>query len=131
MVQEKLTTDTDVLFVKLTEPELRERGTRLAGLLCELRDLDREEQTFKERLKEKRKGLEPEVQHLADAIHHGQELRPVTVHEVARWSDGEVDRIREDTGEVVSTRKLEPHERQAGLFQGPPRNRKRAEETAP
>lgn len=95
--------------------EIARKADEQASLIEQYRaaEIDKAElaKQYGERLKELRSNME----RLAHDIRTKTEERTVDIYEVPRWTDGLVDVVREDTGEVVRTRVLQPAERQERL----------------
>lgn len=60
---------------------------------------------------------------LGRTVREKRELRAVLVSHVPNHTDGTVDTVREDTGEIIASRQMDEEEKQAALF---PRTRPRA-----
>lgn len=108
-------TEKQVLPCKLTPDEVRERGEELASVLGQLKELDARESEFKADLKSKRTPLESQRDYLRDVVNAKQESRGVEVELWADFTTGNVEFIRQDTGECITSRGLRPEERQGKL----------------
>ena len=108
--------DTRHLPCKLTDQELAERRDKLAQ---QVRDLAHAEQAKKDAAAEHKAAcelIEKEMSLVAREIRERAEIRPVVVRKETDIEAGIEELIRADTGEVVETRALAPHEKQAKLF---------------
>lgn len=106
---------TEILPVKLTETEIRERGIKLAGVL---QDIGKEETAKKDAAsaaKSRIDLLETEATKIAFAIRAGQEDREIQVEEQKDYEAQEVRTARLDTGEIVHRRAMTPKELQRPL----------------
>ena len=108
--------DTRYLPVVLTQVELDERRDKLAQ---RVRDLAQAEQEAKDEAAERKeaiKAIEKEMSLIAREIREKAEIRPVEVRKEVDVVEGIEETVRTDTGKVIETRALAPHERQTKLF---------------
>lgn len=110
---------TELLPVKLTDPELIDRGSHLAKVEDDLGALDRREADAKAEFKAQRSKLEGVRHALAGVVRDRQEMRPVILEMFADYEQGVVEYIRTDLGEIVRDRPMGEAERQQGLFDKP------------
>ncbi|HSE44779.1 MAG TPA: hypothetical protein VLA89_05575 [Gemmatimonadales bacterium] len=104
------TFETD-LYVDLTNDEVRERGEAMATLHAEVL---KSKQDLKDDTKLRKQAitlLETRMTKLADATRFRRELRMVPV-DVVDIGDGMVQEIRQDTEQVIRTRKMSEAEQQ-------------------
>lgn len=80
-----------------------------------LRELNDELEALKEKWAGEKKRIEREKRDLLDTAANGFEYRDVPCHDIADLEALEVVRVRLDTGEVVSRRKMTSEERQESL----------------
>lgn len=106
---------TEILPVKLTNDELRERGERLAGLLEEIATEEAEKKAANDMAKDVIERLETKAYMLARVIRSRQEDREVQVDEVEDLEAKEFRTVRIDTGETVHRRRMTPEELQRPL----------------
>ena len=102
------------LFVDLTSDEVKQRGESLAVLLQEI---DGDKAEAKEAAKEAKTAIarkELHARELAGTVRSRRELRMVPV-DVINVGDGKVNEVRQDTGEVTTTRLMTERERQQTL----------------
>ena len=102
------------LFVDLTSDEVKQRGESLAVLLQEI---DGDKAEAKEAAKEAKTEIarkELHARELASTVRSRRELRMVPV-DVINVGDGKVNEVRQDTGEVTTTRLMTERERQQML----------------
>jgi small-conductance mechanosensitive channel len=108
--------DTRSLPVKLTETELTERRDKLAQRVRDLGQAEQEAKDVAAEHKDAIKAIEQDMRLIAREIREKAETRSVEVRKSLDLDAGVEETIRVDTGEVVETRALAPHERQAKLF---------------
>lgn len=108
-------TETRSLPVKLTDPELRERGDQLAAVIQDLRAEEDRQVDIKTQMKARTTELDARQTQLAIAISRREEYRDVTVDV---WHDYErlkVEAVRRDTGECIHRREMTQDELQRPL----------------
>lgn len=103
------------LSVKLSGDELKDRSRRLAQVEGKLEAHKKHADLVKGELKTTEARLKEERAHLANIVLQESEPRDVLVKEVAHFAINAVKTVRDDTGEVIETRAMLPHERQADL----------------
>jgi hypothetical protein len=111
-MEEKL---IEELPVKMTDEEKLLKGEYIAQVHHELVELEAEKKALmgsRKRAIDAKKDL---LAHLAHELATGEELRPVQCRERPRYYDLMVDVVRMDTGRIVRSRPMEPHERQLGM----------------
>lgn len=101
--------------MRLTTTELIERGEALARAHQAVRVEKADQKAAKERMKDTLDDLEGEVGRLARIVRDKAEDRAVTCTRVYDFAAGQVQVVREDTGEVVATRAMSEDERQIAL----------------
>lgn len=111
---------TERLFVPLTPEEYDQRAQQLAQVQYDLQEHYAEEDAQKKALKAKESKLEERRAELSASVRMRKELRDVTVHGVAFYSEGVYREVRMDSGEVVNERRLRAEERQDALPLKPP-----------
>lgn len=105
--------ETRSLPCKLTDDEVAQRAAKMAAHVHDLVGLEVKAKASAAEFKEEKGRLSAEVKILAAAVRHRAEVRDVEVeivHDDIRFA---VDVIRLDTGEVVSTRRMNADEEQA------------------
>jgi hypothetical protein len=98
------------LPVKLTDAEVRLRGSELAATVSEINKVDEERKATAKEYKEKLDGLAEKRDTLARAVETREELRPVEVYEVPNLGDATATIYRADTRERVQSRALSEYE---------------------
>ena len=111
-------TIVEELPCKLTASEKLLKSDQMAKAHKEIVKLEAEKKLSGQQLKSSIDARKGELALLAREIETGEELRPVECKERPRYQDLMVDTIRLDTGEVVSSRGMEPAERQKALDYG-------------
>lgn len=106
---------TQLLPVKLTETEIKERGRKLAHLYEEIEIAEIGKAAAARASKDRIETLQAEAGAIARVIRSGQEDREVQVQEEKDYSEGVCRMKRLDTGEVVETRAMTPQELQRPL----------------
>ena len=115
-VRRVLGTRTEQLPVQLTEPEKKELGARMARLEGELREHVRRTKEIAGDMKARKDALDGDLGRVGLVLRQGYELRAIPVRHEADFAAGLVTEVREDTGEVVRERALQPQERQGTLL---------------
>lgn len=99
----------------LSDDEKHERGREAAAKLIELYEFKRLEKERAKVAKQKREELEKAIARLSHARHHGIEDQEVECYEQPNTTTYRIETIRTDTGEVVTSRKMDPLERQMAM----------------
>lgn len=107
--------ETMQLSCKLTEQELTERRDALASLVEKKTALEAQKKNAAAKYKQEIDEVEDAKSLVAYEIRTRSERREVAVTRHKDYAAGVEETIRTDTGEVVHTRVLDPHERQAEL----------------
>lgn len=106
---------TDQLSCVLTDEEFMARARHLA-LVCQDIESEEDRQTqIKADMKAAMTKLDAEQSRLSLIVARKAEVRDVPVCVMADDENGEAVTVREDTGEIIKRRKLEPSERQLPL----------------
>jgi hypothetical protein len=105
----------ELLPVPLTRDELLERGQQLAQVESDVAAHNEYAESVKKDLKSKEAALAAERSRLANIVRTKRENRQVGVTHMARWQRNIVEVTRNDTGELLRSRAIEPHERQKML----------------
>lgn len=113
------------LPVKLTDEELQIRSRELAEKLTEIEAVDEDRASAMAAFKARKDKLVLDSRRLTRIVRTGQEEREVHVTETKNWERGTIETIRLDTGEVVSSRPMNPSERQEALFLSEEKPRRR------
>lgn len=100
---------------QLTAEEVLLKSKELTQLMRERAQVDADKKSSVSLYKDIAEKLEERIEVLANAVHSGEELRPVECIERFRYSDGMVDVVRIDTGAVYRMRPMHPEERQTAL----------------
>ena len=108
--------ETMNLKCTLLSAQLDERRDVLANQVEKLGELEEDRKDAAASYKKKIDELELEMSAVAKEIRERAEYRDVEVKREKNYSEGTEETIRLDTGEVVSTRVLEPKERQIELL---------------
>jgi hypothetical protein len=124
----KATTETQIvsrlLPVRLSEPELRERGDQLASVVQDVTTEQQRQTDMKAQMKARLSELEAKRTQLAITISRREEDREVLVTLRFDYRAGRVTEVRSDTGEEILVRHLTDDERQRNLPglapEGPP-----------
>lgn len=103
------------LPVKLTEKELLERGQRLAKCQADLAEHNARADEIKKELRSAEAKIEAERAYLSGVIRERAEFRDVACERWVDYVGGEIREVRCDSGEVINSRPLQPHERQVSL----------------
>lgn len=114
---QKIATFTQELPVTLSDPEMLDRGQRLAHLIREL-ELHEEKADFaKKELKKAEDKLNDEIKVLSESIHTHTELREIRCEGWLDFNRGVYEDIRTDTSDVLegTQRKMTAEERQGEL----------------
>lgn len=104
------TFETD-LYCELTRDEVRERGESLATTLEQIRQEKEELKDFSKAKKQTITLLEQSCKRLGDATRFHRELRLTSV-DVFPIGNGMVNEVRQDTGEIIRTRRMSETEAQ-------------------
>ena len=107
--------ETMTLPCQLTSTELDERRDKLVALVAKADALEDEKKMQATAIKGKIETVESEMRDLAYEIRTRKQQRPVEIKRDKDLIRGVEEIIRLDTGEVVETRHLSPHERQGEL----------------
>jgi hypothetical protein len=113
-------TTTRQLPVELTREELLDRASTLAWAMKTRADEEVKQAAEKAEMKASLDEMKGEEASVARIVRDKAEPRPVKVAVVMDDDQGEVLEIREDTGEVLSTRAQSDHERQQKIDDGDP-----------
>ena len=108
--------DTMQLPCQLTQQELDIRRDELAELQIGKDRLRWEYNEYCKRYRKSLRDLERSISRLSAEIHSKQQLRDVRVTREKRLEAGVEITVRDDSGEVVSQRGLEPDEYQREMF---------------
>ena len=108
-------TESEALFVKFNEAELRQAGSDLAQTHQQIEEQDRLIKVVSGQQKADLKRMQTRAQDLASKIRNGGELRDVKVNTFADWKAGTAKVVRMDTNETIRDRLLHMNERQLGL----------------
>ena len=104
--------ETQRLPCKLTQQQLDERRDRMAEQVEQLAILEAEKKDNAARSKAKIEALELELAAVAYEIRTRSEQREVEIRHEKDYQQGIDETIRQDTGEIISTRVMSPQERQ-------------------
>jgi uncharacterized membrane-anchored protein len=107
---------TRQLPVELSEQELLIKGNELAVLNEELSTTESQKKVANQGFKEVLDRTQEQIDRLAKIVREKKEYREVEVVDRKNMDRMTMDTIRLDTGEVVSYRELQGHERNLGLF---------------
>lgn len=105
-------TEKRYLRCVLTEDERRQIASDMAQAVCIKDALDNEMASIKAQFNAKVKEAEAKISGSAEKIRAGYEMREVDVEVVIDHEEGYVTETRTDTGEIITSRKLTPAERQ-------------------
>jgi hypothetical protein len=111
-----ISTENEMLDVRLSDRELKDRGESLANIFGRLEEIQAEEAAHRAAFKEKRELLEKNMATLSGFIRRRAEPRPTTVEWRADYKRNIAERVRTDTEEVLEHRALTTEEMQAPLF---------------
>lgn len=100
---------------RLTDPELIERGQRLAETLENIKAEDSRQEMLKREMKSQAAALEAKRDALVLVVARREELRRIEFEDVIAWHLNVVRRVRKDTGEIVTERFITKEERQQRL----------------
>jgi len=109
---------TENLMCALSEEEVDQRGREAALLGVEIEEFKDSSKTIKSKLTADEKEMTQRLYRLGHACKNAQEERPVSCHEVANNARFTVETVRNDTGEVSSTRAMTEEEREKVTTQG-------------
>lgn len=110
-----MSTFIEYLPCRLSDAEVLQKSAQLTQKMAEH---DLFEMQMKEQAAENKKklvGMRTEFTALGREVRYREESRPVECSERKRFGDLMVDVVRLDTGEVIRSRPMEQHERQATL----------------
>jgi len=106
----------------MTDAEVREKAMEAAGLTAEMREKTEHLKVVEDQLKAEKKTLEAEISALMarrekidNEIQIGKVLKYVDVEERKNWEAEEVQQVRLDTGEIISSRPFTDADRQKEL----------------
>lgn len=102
----------------MTAAEKALKSDQLVAVLGTINDLEEEKKAATAELGAKLKSEKKRGGFLAHEVRTGKEVRPIECVERNRYEDDLVDLIRNDTGEVVQTRAMDPRDRQAHMDLG-------------
>jgi imidazolonepropionase-like amidohydrolase len=103
------------LPVKLTDDELRAKGSQQAAAMIDFGALEAEKRELSADLGARLKAKRKELDRLAVEVRTGLESRPVECELVPVWGSHTVVAVRRDTGEQVEARPMSYAERQLEL----------------
>lgn len=101
----------------LTEDERNLRGAELAAAITDSDKLEAEKKTFGTQWEERKEEVDGRIHRLASARNTGSEKRHVECSQHPNHATKMVDVYRDDTGEKLFSRGMEPNELQRGMFQ--------------
>jgi len=107
---------TKKLPCKLTDAERALKSGELSREVLNHKRLELERSLTSQRLGKEIKASDRVIGDLAEEVRTGIELREVPVYEMRDFTARRVVTKRGDTNEIVSSRPMEPSEKQAGLF---------------
>lgn len=107
--------ETRELPCKLNQKELDQRRDELASLIDKKNQLEYEKSELSKEYRQRLDEIDRTIGKLASEIRSKSEPRQVEVRREKDLRLGVETVVRVDTGEEVSQRQLEPHERQAEL----------------
>lgn len=96
----------------LTAQEKLLKTDQLVEVLAQVTELEEAKKEAASSIKEQIQKKERESHKLAHELRTGHELRPIECIERPRYADLMVDKVRVDTGAVVSSRAMHPSEQQ-------------------
>jgi hypothetical protein len=102
--------------VRLSDDELRDFGRDLAGVLEDISNLERQQDSIRQEMKAKMAGLEARRDELASVIRRREQLRTIELAWERNYALGQARKLRLDTGDIVQTRPLREDERQPPLL---------------
>lgn len=108
-------TESRHLPVKLDDHELRERGDQLAAVIQDMNTEEKRQTDAKAGMKARLAELDAKKTQLAITIARHEEDRDITVDVIHRFDKFIVESVRQDTGEVVTSRPMTEIERQQTL----------------
>jgi len=106
----------EVLPVNLTEEELRYKGDALAKKMLERDKLEYEKKVKAAEYKERIDEINVEASALAGNIRTRSEMRPVACLDEKDYDARRINRIRCDTGEIISSRPMDIDDLQENAF---------------
>ena len=107
---------TETLPCKLTDEELRQKGDDLASITQELDAEEGRQKDIKDQLKAKLSGLQSKQREISLTITRREEFREVKVLTQLLVNDQMVQKIRQDTGEIIEARPARDLEMQSTLI---------------
>lgn len=105
------------LPVKLSDAEVAAKARELSEVIEEIEEEEKDQAEQKAAMKARMGELEAKQRALARVVRRGTEDRMVDVWTVADYESGNARAVRQDTGEVLSSRVLSNAERQLPLDQ--------------
>lgn len=105
----------EILPCKLTQEDVLSKSRKLADLLEDNNQLERDLGAFKKQIKASMDKNSSEVAILTNQIQTNTEYRDVFVREEIAWDKGIVNMYRDDTGEKVRVRSITEQERQTRI----------------
>ena len=103
------------LPVQLTDPELRAFGDQIAKIISDHAALEDQKKEAASSFKAQLDALDAQMRRISIIITQRQEWRLVECYTVANYTALTMELYREDTGELVSSRKLSSDEMQGRL----------------
>lgn len=110
-----MTTEWQECAVPLSDEEQRLKGAELAGVTKEIEKVEIEKSTTQAKYTAKLKDLRKRERELAQQVREKSEDREIACSHQADRGAGVMLTVRSDTGEVISQRPLEEHERQVSI----------------
>ncbi len=107
------------LPVRLTPEEKARKSEQLVKALEDKDGLESAKKAASDDFKQRLTLKDGEVKKLTREVSTGVEYRDVACEEVMAFGRNQVDLIRQDTGEIVSSRSMRPEERQGAMEFGP------------
>lgn len=108
------------LLCTLTPTELQTQGAKLAEACEDIHNEMQAQTDIKAQLKSKLTSLESNRDAIASVVRRKADYKDVPVNIFHDYTRAIVDEIRTDTGEVLVSRAMSDHERQAKLFNDSP-----------
>ncbi len=107
------------LPVQLTRDEKARKSEQLVRALDDQDALELGKKAAADDFKQRLTAKNAEVRRLTREVSTGVEYREVACEEVMAFERSQVDLVRTDTGEIVSSRAMRPEERQEAMEFGP------------
>jgi len=104
--------DTEVLRVDLTEDQVSKAAKAMAQKHGELIQLDKDLKAFKATIKGKTELCAAEINLAARLVRDTYDMLEVAVTRESNYTKGTVRIVRQDTGEIVTRRKMTADEKQ-------------------